>query len=113
DPLSRFGFHDCDVANHPMVASNGVHGSDDEACCLKKRFPFALVAFFTAGHSEHVEVAHQEGFQLWICMGDERRKDEFNDQQTAVLRNDGAAVLENGEGICVLTAVQHMGRAHV
>jgi hypothetical protein len=33
-------------------------------------------------------------FQLWICLRYERGKDEFNDQQTAVLRNDCAAVPE-------------------
>src|ERR1017187_1007844 len=41
-------------------------------------------------------------------MRDQRRKDELNDQQTAVLRNDRAAVLENRNGNFVLTPMQYM-----
>jgi hypothetical protein len=47
-------------------------------------------------------------FQLWICMQDERRKDEFNDQQTAVLRNYDTAVLENRDCLRIPTPVQNM-----
>lgn len=84
---SRFRFEYPDVPNHQIVASNRVCPGQDEARCLKKSSPFALATLSTAGDSKHVEVAHQVAFQLRICMRDERRKDEFNDQQTAILRN--------------------------
>src|ERR1039457_64062 len=106
--LSWFCFEYPDVPNHQSVASNRVYPGQDEARCLKKRSPFALATFFTAGHSKHVEVAHQVACQLRIWMRDERRKDEFNDQQTAVLRNYRVAVLENSNSIPVLTPVQYM-----
>jgi len=95
-----------DVLNHQGVASNRVYPGQDEARCLEKRPPFALTTLSTAGDSKHVEVAHQVAFQLWICMRDKRRKDEFNDQQTAVPGNYRTAVLENSDSIPVLTPVQ-------
>src|SRR5271165_4952474 len=104
--LSRFCFDYPDVPNHQIVASNRIYPGQDEARCLKKCSPFALAALFTAGDSKHVKVAHQVAFQLWVCMRDERRKDEFNDQQTAVLRNYGAAVVENCDCLRVPKPVQ-------
>ena len=106
--LSRFCFDDPNVPRHQSVAANRVYSREDEARFLEKRFPLALAALFAAGDSKHVEVAHQVAFQSRICMRDERRKDEFNDQQTAVLRNDRAAVPENRYRVPVLTAVQDM-----
>ena len=97
--LSWLRFDNPDIPNHQSVASNRIDADQDEARCLKKRFPFALAALFPAGDSKHVEVAHQVAFQLRICMRDERRKNKFNDQQTAVLRNDRAAVLENRDSL--------------
>ena len=47
-------------------------------------------------------------FQLRIWVRDDWRQDEFNDQQTAVLRNDHAAVLENRDCLRVPTPVQNM-----
>jgi hypothetical protein len=70
-----------------------------------------LATLSTAGDSKHVEVAHQVAFQLWIWVRDDRRQDEFDDQQTAVLRshgNDRAAVLENRDCVRVPTPVQNM-----
>lgn len=58
----------------------------------------------TAVDSEHVEVDHQVGFQLWICMRNERRKNEFNDQQTAVwpvFINAGNKVLCLGDPVTI------------
>src|ERR1017187_4802478 len=106
--LGRLCLDNSDVPNHQSVASNRVYPGQDEARFLKKRSSFALATLSTAGDSKHVEVAHQVAFQLWICMRDERRKDEFNDQQTAVLRNYRAAVLENSNSIPVLTPVKYM-----
>src|ERR1017187_5792385 len=106
--LGRFCLEYADVPNHQIVVSNRVYPGQVESRCLEKRSPFTLAALLTAGDSKHVEVAHQVAFQLWICMRDERRKDEFNDQQTAVLRNYRAAVLENRYSIPVLTPVQYM-----
>jgi hypothetical protein len=90
-----------DVPNHQSVASNWMYPGQNESRCLKKGSPFALASLFTASDSKHVEIAHQVAFQLWICMRHERRKDEFNDQQTAVLRNHRAAVLENSNSFRV------------
>src|ERR1039458_4963193 len=104
--LSRLSFEYPDIPNHQIVAANREDPTQDESSCLKKCSPFALATFFAAGHSKHVEVAHQVAFELWICMRDERRKDEFKDQQTAVLRNYRAAVFENRNSIPVLKAVQ-------
>ena len=108
DPLSlgRFCFEYTDVPDHQIVGSNRVYSGYKESRCLKKCSPFAFATLSTTGDCKHVEVAHQVAFQLWICMGDERRKDEFNDQQTAILRNYRVAVLENSNGIPVLTPVQ-------
>jgi hypothetical protein len=76
-------FENPDVPNHKSVAPDRAHPGQNESPCLKKCFPLTLATLSTAGNSKHVEIAHQVAFQLWICMRDERRKDEFNDQQTA------------------------------
>nr|WP_251106632.1 hypothetical protein [Alloacidobacterium dinghuense] len=78
--LSRFCFEYPDVPNHQIVASNQIYLGQEEARCLKKRSLFALASLFTAGGSKHVEIAHQVAFQLWICVRDDRRQDEFYNQ---------------------------------
>lgn len=56
----------------------------------------------------HVEIAHQTTFQLWVRPTHERRQHEFYDEQTATLRNDGTAVLENSNSVRILISVQDM-----
>jgi len=106
--LSRLRFENPDVSDHEGVAADRVDAGQGEACRFKERSPLPFAAFFAAGDGEHVEIAHQLAFQLWIRVRDERRKDEFDDQQTAVLRNAGAAVFEDGDCVRILTAVQDM-----
>src|ERR1700730_254716 len=101
-------FENPDVPNQKSVAPDRAHPGENESRCLKKCSPLTLATLSTAGNSKHVEIAHQVGFQLWICVRDERRKDEFNDQQTAVLRNYRPAVPENRNSFPVLKPVQYM-----
>ena len=106
--LNRLRFENPDVSDQEAIVSDRPYAGQDKSRCLKKRSPFALAALSPAGDSKHVEVAHRVTFQLRIWMRDERRKDKFNDQQTAVLRNGCVAILEHLYSIPVLTPVQYM-----
>lgn len=90
------------------ITPNRVDSGQTKACCFKKCSPFTLTSFSAAGDSQHVEVTHQVGFQVRIGMRDQRRQDELDDQQSAVVRDDGAAVFENGDRVRIAMSVQDM-----
>ena len=74
------------------ITANRVDSGQVETYCLKERPPFTLTSFSAACNGKHVEVAHQVAFKVLICLTDQWRQYELDDQQSAVLRNHGAAV---------------------
>jgi hypothetical protein len=75
------------------ITANRVDSGQVKTCRLKECPPFTLTSFSAARNSKHVEVAHQVAFKVRVCLTDQRREYELDDQQSAVLRNHGAAVL--------------------